>query len=587
MNAIFSRPDASQEERDFMMQFSVFTGSVPKQVVEEIIAPDIMYVAPKSLKKKNLISFSNGYYETHSLVRAFCYNKLNDKEGLHKKVAEYYIEQRTNELNPALEERIFYHLALSKQWERVEKEIEEKGRQFILQGQHGLVKEFIEKLKELKIEKPIFNIFYGDIAEIQGNWDKAMEFYEHAKNQKEDRKIKAEGMIKYAEILYRKGNVKEALPFYEEAYEFTKNTGSLKKEEARAINDIGLVYHFIGETDKALIKYNEALNIRLRIIDNEGLAASFCNIGTIYDTKGDLEKALKYHEKSLKLEEEIGNKNGVAASISIIGKIYKTQGDLAKALEYYEKSLKIEEEIGHKEGIASSFTLIGDIYYTKRDLVKALEYFEKSFKINEEIGHKEGIAISLSNIGGIFKANGDLAKSLDYRKKSLYILEEIGNKEGIAASLDNIGGIYKAKGDLAKSLDYRQKSLEIFEEIDNKKGIGTTLNNLGAVYADKSKTQYDLALDCFLKSLSISNSMGAKTDATITTKWLIDLRDEIGFGKFKSLAQQAYAKLDDELQKHVPIKEILNEPIRAEKKTERNDPCPCGSRKKYKNCHGQ
>ena len=30
-----------------------------------------------------------------------------------------------------------------------------------------------------------------------------------------------------------------------------------------------------------------------------------------------------------------------------------------------------------------------------------------------------------------------------------------------------------------------------------------------------------------------------------------------------------------------------NEPIRAEKKVGRNDPCPCGSGKKYKNCHGR
>ena len=29
------------------------------------------------------------------------------------------------------------------------------------------------------------------------------------------------------------------------------------------------------------------------------------------------------------------------------------------------------------------------------------------------------------------------------------------------------------------------------------------------------------------------------------------------------------------------------EPIRVEKKVGRNDPCPCGSGKKYKNCHGQ
>jgi preprotein translocase subunit SecA len=29
------------------------------------------------------------------------------------------------------------------------------------------------------------------------------------------------------------------------------------------------------------------------------------------------------------------------------------------------------------------------------------------------------------------------------------------------------------------------------------------------------------------------------------------------------------------------------QPVRVEKKVGRNDPCPCGSGKKYKNCHGK
>ncbi len=29
------------------------------------------------------------------------------------------------------------------------------------------------------------------------------------------------------------------------------------------------------------------------------------------------------------------------------------------------------------------------------------------------------------------------------------------------------------------------------------------------------------------------------------------------------------------------------EPVRVEKKVGRNDPCPCGSGKKYKHCHGK
>ena len=33
--------------------------------------------------------------------------------------------------------------------------------------------------------------------------------------------------------------------------------------------------------------------------------------------------------------------------------------------------------------------------------------------------------------------------------------------------------------------------------------------------------------------------------------------------------------------------QVKHQPIRVEKKVGRNDPCPCGSGKKYKNCHGR
>jgi len=43
----------------------------------------------------------------------------------------------------------------------------------------------------------------------------------------------------------------------------------------------------------------------------------------------------------------------------------------------------------------------------------------------------------------------------------------------------------------------------------------------------------------------------------------------------------------DALQAAQNTQERSREPVRVEKKVGRNDPCPCGSGKKYKNCHGK
>ena len=45
-----------------------------------------------------------------------------------------------------------------------------------------------------------------------------------------------------------------------------------------------------------------------------------------------------------------------------------------------------------------------------------------------------------------------------------------------------------------------------------------------------------------------------------------------------------YVGQDEYIDPSTPIKQ---EPIRVEKAPGRNDPCPCGSGKKYKQCHGK
>ena len=43
----------------------------------------------------------------------------------------------------------------------------------------------------------------------------------------------------------------------------------------------------------------------------------------------------------------------------------------------------------------------------------------------------------------------------------------------------------------------------------------------------------------------------------------------------------------DNLEAGANTQEKRHEPVRVEKKVGRNDPCPCGSGKKYKQCHGR
>jgi len=57
--------------------------------------------------------------------------------------------------------------------------------------------------------------------------------------------------------------------------------------------------------------------------------------------------------------------------------------------------------------------------------------------------------------------------------------------------------------------------------------------------------------------------------------------------KLESLAERARPKEDVEAEKELLEKTEKVEPLKIEAEPGRNDPCPCGSGKKYKKCCGR
>ena len=463
-------------------------------------------------------------------------------------MAEYFIEKRIQDkLNIALEEQIFYHLAKSNQWKRIEQEIEDKGRDFIRQGQLSIVKELLDKLKKIGIEKPIFYILYGDIAEIQGNWNDAKENYNLAKSQEVEKKVKTEGAIKYGEMIFRKGNVKESLTYFNEAYEFSKKN-NLFKEEALALNDIGLVNQCFGNLDVANENLLEALRIQNKIDDKQGIGDTLNNISNIYEDRGDFNNALAKQKESLELREKIGDRNGIGMSFANMAGVY---------LEMQKKE-------------------------------SSLKMYQKCLTIYEDIGSKNGIEVALNGIGRVLEASGKMDEALKKYQESLKISKEIGSQSGIASSLNNIANIYFARRNFKDAYDHIEQAIKIEEEIGNLKAIATCYSNIGHYYLEDPSEKHDKALTFLFKALALYCLVGAKAKIKISESGIIKLRDKIGLIQFKELASRAFEKLPSDSKKYIQLKEFINEPVaRIEPKTQRNDPCHCGSGKKFKNCHGK
>ena len=82
--------------------------------------------------------------------------------------------------------------------------------------------------------------------------------------------------------------------------------------EAWAKNLIGLAYDYLGAPDSALLFYQGSIEIKRRLNDIDGMAASNMNIGVLYYYQNDYTKAVTYYDIAMKQFKKVNNEKRIA-----------------------------------------------------------------------------------------------------------------------------------------------------------------------------------------------------------------------------------------------------------------------------------
>jgi signal transduction histidine kinase len=275
---------------------------------------------------------------------------------------------------------------------------------------------------------------------------------------------------------------------------------------AKALNNIGGAYFFLGDVETALDYMHQALTLRKKIGDQEEIITILNNIGIIYDAINDFNQSLEYYLESLKLEQQIGNEKGIAASMNNIGIVYENLSNYNKALEYFLMAMQKYENINDLNGMAATYGNIGLIYGGLTNYDKALEYDLKALAIYEELNDLTGIAGILSNIGIIYDDLGNNELALEYYLRALEIEERIGNEKGIAGTLNNIGVIYDNLKNYLQAIEYYKRSLQIYKDMGDLNGVSDASNNIGVAYQNLNDLKN--ALEYLFLSLDTYREIG-------------------------------------------------------------------------------
>ncbi|MEG4107451.1 tetratricopeptide repeat protein, partial [Microcoleus sp. S13_C5] len=96
-------------------------------------------------------------------------------------------------------------------------------------------------------------------------------------------------------------------------------------------------------------------------------------------------QAIAFYQQSLELKEKIGDVQGKAATLHCLAIIYANQGEVEQAIAFYQQSLELKEKIGDVQGKAATFAMLGQLLAAQGDFDQALNYLQQSLEILQHL----------------------------------------------------------------------------------------------------------------------------------------------------------------------------------------------------------
>jgi preprotein translocase subunit SecA len=259
------------------------------------------------------------------------------------------------------------------------------------------------------------------------------------------------------------------------------------------------------------------------------------------------------------------------------------------------------------EAIVDEHHSNGDFESFKMDLIRVFST-ESPFDEQEFLkGNPEALADQLyervwdvyrRKSEGIAKQAYPVIKDVYETKSELYenIVVPISDGQRVFQITTNLKKAYEAKGDeLMRSFE---KSIMLITIDEAWKEHLRELDDLRTAVQNASYEQKDPLLIYKFESFNLFKKMVEDNNRNVVStlvKGHIPIQDSSGVKQAQERRRQDYSKLSarkDEFTRDAggsnePKKPERIQPVRAEKKVGRNEPCPCGSGKKYKQCHGK
>jgi len=255
--------------------------------------------------------------------------------------------------------------------------------------------------------------------------------------------------------------------------------------------------------------YDKGLKYGLMALDNFQLvrddfksAYARVIIGNIYDELGDYNKALDNYREALTIFENSGNTYLIINTINNIGEVYKHKQEYTKAIDFYIQALEKSKAADNIEGTAVALNNIGECYSAGEHYRLALDYYDQSYSILISLNDKHKMSISLNNQAAAYIELKNFRKAISEGKKAIEYAREVGSKEEAKDGFKNLYLAYKNTGNYEEALS----NFIYYEDIKDSLLVQQSSDKLAKALAEQDAMQKEKEIELLTKNSELKEA---------------------------------------------------------------------------------
>ncbi len=242
---------------------------------------------------------------------------------------------------------------------------------------------------------------------------------------------KANSFWAIAKINFKKGNLDASFENYVLSNKWYKIANN-REQVANGLKNIGIIFQFVEEYDKAYSYYYDAIDIFKELKLESEEINTYRSISICKEKEGKFSEALKYADRGLQKAIASNDNKYINILYNRIGNTYYAMNNYEEARKMYFNSIAHYASLKKEVKVAAyAYNNIGETYMEQGDIEKAHEFFQMALVEKEKYGNKNVLGSTLLNIGKLYIQDNDPINAIRFLDRAITNL----NKERINSNL--------------------------------------------------------------------------------------------------------------------------------------------------------